>query len=158
MQKLFENWRSYLNEGAPSQAAIDVAIDKAREEDPHPYEEDYLVELTKEVAKLAGYITSRAGASARTMATWSEKLISLPWSREFRLKLERNLGGSRGGRVAIRTGGWAIVFASVLEALDDYTAIFNNNETVANYNRQQLIGDYRVLYNFLKSMLIDINK
>ena len=158
MQKLFENWRSYLNEGKPSQAAIDIAIQKAREGDPYPGKRDYLVELTKEVAKLAGYLTSRAGASARTMAVWSEKMLRLPWSRKFRVALESKLGGSPHGRAAIRTGGAAISIMTILEILDDYTTMFNNNETVANYNRQQLIGDYRVLYNFLKSVFIDMFK
>ena len=158
MQKLFENWRSYLNEGAPSQTAIDVAIQKARENDPYPGKGDYLVEISKEVARLAGYLTSQAGTSARTMAAWSEKLLKLPWSREFRQIIESKLEGTPHGRAAVRTGGIAISIATILAILDDYTTMFNNNETVAKYNRQQLIGDYRVLYNFLKSVFIDIFK
>tara|TARA_Y100000310_G_scaffold166294_1_gene166013 strand:- start:627 stop:1208 length:582 start_codon:yes stop_codon:yes gene_type:complete len=120
------------------------------------------IALGTETGRLYNQLISNPGMNAKALSLLKQRVTGSGFSRNVRQRVQRALSMvdnmPKGLRVPTRVAGIATIIIGVMETLDDYTTAFNNNEAVADYNREQLVGDYRVLYNAMKSYIIDVSK
>lgn len=113
-------------------------------------------------ADLQRRLMSKPGMQARALSSLKQRFTRAGFSRPTRLRVQDMLATidkmPPAAKTTARVGSFLTLIAEVLSILDDYTTLGNNNELVANYNRQELLGDYRVLTNTMISVLNDISR